>query len=102
MGRPPLRGAVVARGAFVSVQQDTSPDVAIALRRLMMSRTGAERLGLVSDLFHSAKRLASARLQAAEPIDPADLRVRLFRQLHADDLDEETVAAVIARLADSG
>ena len=78
---------------------DTSPDVAIALRRLMMSRTGAERLGIVSVLFQSAKRLASARLQAEGPIDPVDLRVRLFRQLHAADLDKETVAGVIARLS---
>ncbi len=79
--------------------QDTSPDVAIALRRLMMSRTGAERLGMVSELFQSAKRLESAWLQAGGLIDPVDLRVRLFQQLHAADLDEETVAAVIARLA---
>ena len=72
--------------------------MAMALERLMMSRTGTERLGMVSELFNSAKRLASARHEAGGTIDPVDLRVRVFRQLYEADLDEETVAAVIARL----
>lgn len=81
------------------IPHDTTPEAAAVLARLLGTTTGVERLRMMSDMFDAARRLATAHIQAAGPVDPVTLRTRLFLQLHGPDLDERTIAGVVARLA---
>jgi hypothetical protein len=68
----------------------------------MFSRlSGTERLRMVSDMFETARALASANIRANEPdISPAELRVRLFNRFYGTDFDEPMRAAILADLAE--
>jgi hypothetical protein len=81
---------------------DTPPEVEDAYVRMFTRLTGTERLRMISDMFETAKALVIADIRANEPnISPDELRERLFSRLYADDLDERTRAAVVARLQQS-
>ena len=80
---------------------DTSTDAADTLARLMMARSGGERVAMVSDMFDAARQLALARIDAAaHTANPEVRRIQLFLQLHGSDLDDATIAAVVSRLSD--
>jgi hypothetical protein len=81
------------------IPHDTAPEAAAVLARLLRATTGVERVRMISDMFDAARRLATAHIQAAGPVDAITLRTRLFLQLHGPDLDERTIVGVVARLA---
>jgi len=78
---------------------DTSPEVAALYRRLLASRSDAERLAMVADMFDAARELIESAIRHEHPdLPPTELRIELFRRLHGHALDADTVAAVEARL----
>ena len=74
---------------------DTPPEVADLLHRLLMERSGAERVRMSLDMYRTARRLALAGLRA-EGCD--DLRVGLFRRFYGADLPPDVLARVEERM----
>ena len=74
---------------------DTPPAVARLYHRMLMARSGAERLRMGCDLFMAARRLALAGLQAGSP---GDLSARLFLRFYARDFSPHQRAAIVERI----
>jgi hypothetical protein len=80
---------------------DTAPTVAQLYRKLLLERSGAERLKMGCAMFDSARAMMRASLSATEPpATTADLRVQLFLRTYSRDLDPLTVARVVKSLGD--
>ena len=81
---------------------DTPPEVEDAYTAMFARLTGHDRLRMVSDMFETARALVIADIRATEPaLSPAEVRVRLFSRLYADDLDEHVFAAALEALRSS-
>jgi len=82
--------------------KDTINDSEAAFARRFALVAPIDRLRMVSEMFESAKRLIAASVRSSEPdITDAELRVRIFDRLYADDFDEATkvkLRAVLRRL----
>lgn len=78
---------------------DTHPTVARLQRRLLMERSGAERLLMGCAMFDAARTLMRAGLGDATGRDrSSSMRVRLFERTYGRDFDATTRARIIARL----
>jgi hypothetical protein len=78
---------------------DTAPDAAAEQRRLLMARTPGERVAMMVAMWRDAVSLVESRLIAEGVVEPAALRLRLFRQIYASDFDAPTIDRIAARLA---
>lgn len=78
---------------------DTNPEVLDLQRRLLMRRSGGERLEMATSMFGAAKALVESRLIEAGITDPVQRKVAMFRQLYEPDLDRDTVARVVRHLS---
>jgi hypothetical protein len=68
-------------------------------RRLLMKRTGAERLKMGCAMFDTARALMRAGLGDEIGTDRSpELRVRLFERTYGRDFDATTAARIIAHL----
>ena len=79
---------------------DTTPEAAELHRRLLMSRSGPERLAMATGMFDSAKRLVESRLRECGITDPVELKIATFRRLYEADLDPLFVQAVVRQIAE--
>jgi len=78
---------------------DTSPAAAELQHRLLMERSGVERLKMGCDMFDTARALMRAGLGDTTGKDrSAALRVRLFERTYGRDFDAATAARIIAHL----
>jgi len=82
---------------------DTAPAMASLQRRLLMERTGAERLKMGCAMFDAARALMRAGLGDATGTDrsPA-MQIRLFERTYGREFDAATVASIIAHLRNAG
>ncbi|MEZ5582681.1 MAG: hypothetical protein R3F37_07845 [Candidatus Competibacteraceae bacterium] len=74
---------------------DTSPDVKVLYRSLLMQRSGEERLKMGCGMFDSARALVKASLTAHTP---EDLKMQLFLRTYGSDFDAETKARIVMAL----
>lgn len=83
---------------------DTDPDVERRMHALFMTRSGTERVLMMSEMFDCARALLVADIRATCPgISAADLRIRILERTYGGDLTPRELAAVIARFrADRG
>jgi hypothetical protein len=95
VGRDPRRDRAPPGGARM---KDTSDGVAALYRRLLMERSGVDRLRMASDMFTFARECALAGLRADGVTDPEELQVRLFLRLHGQQLSPEVRDRVAARI----
>jgi len=78
---------------------DSSPEILKTYRRMLMSRTNAERLVMGFELFTAGRELAIAGILAEKGAGhPAE---RLFLRLYGSDFDAEQRSKICALLRGS-
>jgi hypothetical protein len=78
---------------------DTPAVVRDRYRRMLLARSGAERLEMGSRMFDAARRLVRASLGDPHGVDDSpELRARLFLRVYGGDFAPTTAARIAARL----
>ncbi len=79
--------------------RDTPPEVAALHRRLLLQRSGEERLRMGCAMFDAARALVRASLASSAAAGRGgDLRVQLLRRTYGRDLPPDVLARVEERL----
>jgi hypothetical protein len=78
------------------VPLDTSPEAAELFHRLLMARSGEDRVRMACDMFDMARALIIASLPPHIAADPAERAVAVLFRLYERDLDP----AFLTRIAD--
>jgi hypothetical protein len=82
----------------MAASHDTTPQAEAIQRRILMSRTGEERLRMATAMWDAAKRIVESSLRAQGITDPTELRVQTFRRIYAGDFDPDTLERITAWL----
>ncbi len=77
--------------------KDTPQVIQDLYRKLLMKRSGAERLKMACDMFDTARTLVKASLQAQSCPDE-ELRSRLFIRTYGADFEPERAEAIVKKL----
>ena len=64
---------------------DTDPEIARMVRRLMLERSGTERMIMGSSMFDTAKAMIVASLP--EGLSPLQIKEQLCRRIYGDEID---------------
>ena len=64
---------------------DTDPQIAEMVRRMLMERSGAERMLMGSQMFDTAKAMVLASLP--EGLSELEIKVRLCERFYGDEVD---------------
>ena len=64
---------------------DTDPEIARLVRRLLLERSGEERVTMGSQMFDSAKTMIMASLPPG--LTPLEIKEQLCRRLYGDEID---------------
>lgn len=64
---------------------DTDPEIARMVRRLMLERSGTERMIMGSSMFDTAKAMIVASLP--EGLSPLEIKEQLCRRIYGDEID---------------
>jgi hypothetical protein len=80
---------------------DTPPHVTERYRRLLMEKSGAERLRMTCAMFDSARRMVLAGLGDAFP-GVGERNVALFLRLYGTEFDVPTRERIAARIRKDG
>jgi hypothetical protein len=68
---------------------DTPAEIKILYHKMLMSKTSAERLGMASRMFDSAKRLCLAGiLKESQDLDQSQIRKALFLRIYGNDFSD--------------
>lgn len=78
--------------------KDTPQAIQDLYRRLLMERSGADRLKMACNMFDTARTLVKASLKAQLCPDE-DLRARLFIRTYGADFEPERVEEIVKKLA---
>ena len=79
---------------------DTRPEIAERYRRMLLSRSGAERLKMGSSMHATAVALVRASVLARDPqASPGAVRRELFLRFYGHEFDAEGRGRIAARLA---
>lgn len=76
--------------------RDTSPEIAELYRRLLLSRSGAERVRMGCDMLDTAIQMFLATLPPG--LDERERRARLFVHLYGREFSGATGAAILDRI----
>jgi hypothetical protein len=66
---------------------DTSPEIAAMMRRMLLARTGSERVVMASQMFEAARAMILASLPAGLP--DTEIKLRLCERLYGNEMDLE-------------
>jgi hypothetical protein len=81
---------------------DTTPEAAAALAALLRSRSGSERVLMMSGMFQMARALVIAGIKDEQPdIDEAELRVKVFARFYGSDFTPSELANINERLREA-
>ena len=78
--------------------KDTLPQMEKIYGRMLMSRSGSDRLKMASDMFDTARALARANLETQFHSEK-DIRINLFKRIYKGDFDQSTMDSILARLS---
>ena len=82
--------------------RDTPPDVDARYRRMLLERSGEDRLRMGFSMYATARALVVASILAKEPeASPARIREAIFLRFYGRDFDQATRERIIATLARS-
>lgn len=88
------------------INQDTSPAIERKYRRMLLQRSGAERLKMGCSMHATSRALAKAALLQEHPgASPAELRRLLYLHFYGADFVSEVrkrIASALAKSASSG
>jgi hypothetical protein len=74
---------------------DTPPSVQARYRKLLMQRSGEERLKMGCDMFDTARALMKASLTAQTS---TELKKQIFLRTYGSDFDVETATRILRTL----
>lgn len=78
---------------------DTPAAIRDRYHRMLMARSGVERLHMASSMFASARALAIASLRSVTADQPpGELAAQLFLRTYAGDFDAPTTARIVSHL----
>ena len=78
---------------------DTAPDVVREVRERYRALSPSERVVMTSGMFDTAKALAVAGIQAANPgISEVDLRIAVFDRFYGRDVTTADRVAIVERI----
>ena len=78
---------------------DTSREVELRFRNMMMRRSPGERLAMACRMFTTARTLVLAGIAGSpEELDPGELRGLLFRRTYGKDFSPEQIARIVSAL----
>jgi len=78
---------------------DTSPEVKQIFRRMLLQRSGEERLKMGCSMHATAQALVRASVLEQDPLaSPAALRRALFLRFYGHEFDPETAAKILVVL----
>lgn len=80
------------------VPADTPQDIQDRFRRMLMRRSGAERLAMGCAMFDTSRIMLKSNLQAQGRRDRA-LKIDLFIRTYTGDFDPETQRRIVAWLS---
>jgi hypothetical protein len=79
--------------------RDTSPDFERLYLRILLKRSGEERLKMGCSMHATAQALIRAAVLARNSkASTAELRQGLFQRFYSDDFDQEAREKILARL----
>jgi hypothetical protein len=79
---------------------DTGPEVDALYRRLLLARSGEERLQMGFSMYATARAFVVASVLEKEPgASPERIREGIFLRFYGHDFDEPSRADIVARLA---
>ncbi len=82
-----------------TLMNDTSPEVASLFKRLMMSKTGQERLKMGFSMFEMARKQVLASIVNQNPnADPREIRQKLFLRFYGKDFTPEECQKILAQI----
>ena len=75
--------------------KDTSDSILSRYRRLLLERTGSERLIMGFEMFEASRAIMKAGITAK---NDSELRIQLLKRLYMRDLDPLIMESVIERM----
>ena len=82
--------------------RDTPPDVDARYRRMLLARSGEDRLRMGFSMYATARALVVASILAKEPgASPERIREAIFLRFYGRDFDQATRERIVATLARS-
>ena len=76
--------------------KDTSPEMENVYRKLLMSKSGSDRLRMASDMFDTARILVRSSLKK-QNLSDKELAWQSFLRMYKRDFDQSTLDKVFAR-----
>lgn len=77
---------------------DTTPEAEAMFRKLLMQRSGEERVRMACDMFQTARRLILAAMPADVAASPAERSLAFLARMYQGDLDTALVARIATEL----
>jgi hypothetical protein len=78
---------------------DTSPDMDVRYRAMLMQRSGQERLAMGCSMHATARALVEASLRQQDPqITPEAIRKGLFLRFYGHEFDATSCAKILAAI----
>ena len=82
--------------------RDTPPDVDARYRRMLLERSGEDRLRMGFSMYATARALVVASILAKEPeASPARIREAIFLRFYGRDFDRATRDRIVSALGRS-
>jgi hypothetical protein len=79
---------------------DTHPEMAVRFRKLMMSKTGQERLLMGCSMYDTAKEIVRSSIYSNHPgITEADMRKEIFLRFYGKEFSRAEKEKLISVLA---
>ncbi len=79
---------------------DTSPEVEAIYRRMLLAKSGAERVRMASAMFKDARRIVESSIRAADPgIDEVGLRQAVFLRFYGHEFAPAERERILERIA---
>ena len=83
--------------------KDTSVEMEQRFRRMILARSGEDRLKMGCSMYETAQTLVVASLKAkTPPLTREDLRRAIFLRFYGGDFDKKTSEKIMAMLANAG
>jgi hypothetical protein len=77
-------------------EDDTSHRAAALYRRLLLAKSGEQRIAMACSMFDAARAMVLAGIQAAEPmLSAAQQRIRLVERTYGGDLTPAQLARIL-------
>ena len=80
---------------------DTSPEMELKMREMMMKKRPAERLRMGCSMFDMAKRLVISSIrQKDRAVTPRNLKKEIFLRFYGNDFDRATQQKILRTILD--